>query len=90
MMKKLIAGAALLALSAASALAADLPARMPAKAPVAVSPAYNWSGWYVGINGGGAWGYSDWTNFVASKRDTASLRLERFLSLRRLAKSFGK
>jgi outer membrane immunogenic protein len=65
MMKKLLAGAALLALSAASALAADLPARMPTKAPAAVSPVYNWSGWYIGINGGGAWGRSNW-------RDTAT------------------
>jgi len=33
---------------------------MPAKAPVRAVPAvYNWSGWYVGVNAGGAWGHSD-------------------------------
>jgi len=39
------------------AFAADMPA--PAvKAPVMAAPMYNWTGWYVGINGGGAWGDS--------------------------------
>jgi outer membrane immunogenic protein len=32
---------------------------MPAKAPVYMAPLYNWTGFYVGINGGGAWGSSD-------------------------------
>ena len=37
--------------------AADLAARPYTKAPaVVVDPAYNWSGWYVGVNGGWAWG----------------------------------
>ncbi len=40
---------------AAPALAADL--RMPVKAPVvAPAPYFNWSGCYVGVHGGGAWG----------------------------------
>lgn len=35
--------------------AADLPARVvPVKAPV-VAAAYNWTGFYIGIHGGGAW-----------------------------------
>lgn len=40
--------------------AADLPRRqaMPAKAPIYEAP-YNWTGLYVGINGGGGWGRSD-------------------------------
>jgi outer membrane immunogenic protein len=25
-----------------------------------MSPLYNWTGFYIGINGGGAWGRSDW------------------------------
>ncbi len=44
---------------ATAAAAADLPRRsaMPAKAPVAyVAPVYNWTGFYVGINGGWATG----------------------------------
>ena len=35
--------------------AADLPARVYPKAPAVVpSPIYDWSGFYIGINGGGA------------------------------------
>jgi outer membrane immunogenic protein len=50
-----------LAAAAQSASAADLPRRgeMPVKAPIAAPvPYYNWTGFYVGINGGGAWGRS--------------------------------
>jgi outer membrane immunogenic protein len=49
----------------ASAHAADLPRRaaMPVKAPI-YAP-YNWTGLYVGINGGGAWGRSDWSSLGA-------------------------
>lgn len=36
------------------ALAADLPARPYIKAPALVAPAYDWSGFYIGLNGGGA------------------------------------
>jgi outer membrane immunogenic protein len=39
-----------------SASAADLPVKA---APIVVAPAYNWSGWYAGINGGYAWGNAD-------------------------------
>jgi outer membrane immunogenic protein len=44
------------------AQAADLPARarMPVKAPEYMAPIYNWTGFYLGINGGGAWGNSRW------------------------------
>ncbi len=35
---------------------------MPIKAPVYVAPYYNWTGAYVGINGGGGWGQSTWDN----------------------------
>src|SRR5690349_19862192 len=46
---------------AAPALAADLPAAMPAyKAPPAVT-VYNWNGFYVGANGGIGWGRKCWT-----------------------------
>jgi outer membrane immunogenic protein len=41
--------------------AADLPARTYTKAPaVVIDPAYNWSGFYVGLNGGGAWSSDCW------------------------------
>jgi len=55
----LLAAAAIAVGAAAPALAADLPARAPApytKAPAIVQAAYDWSGFYVGINGG--WGTS--------------------------------
>ena len=46
-----------------TAAAADLPPRpAPApyyKAPVEV-PVYNWTGFYIGINGGGGFGHSAW------------------------------
>ena len=64
MKKLLLASVVLLALGVASATAADIPRRqvMPAKAPVYVPPPlYNWTGFYVGINGGGGWGRSDFS-----------------------------
>jgi outer membrane immunogenic protein len=64
MKKFLLASAGFIALGVASASAADIPRRevMPAKAPVYMAPAYNWTGFYVGVNGGGGWGHSDWSN----------------------------
>ena len=46
---------------AQSATAADLSVAPLYKAPPpAMAPAYNWSGFYLGINGGGGWGHSNW------------------------------
>jgi len=57
----LLASAAVLALGVASAPAADIARRpMPAKAPY-VAPLYNWTGFYVGINGGGGFGRSSFS-----------------------------
>ncbi len=60
MKRFVLAAAGLLALGATAASAADLPRRapMPTKAP-AYAPVYNWTGFYVGINGGGGWGTSN-------------------------------
>lgn len=48
----------LAAAMAAPALAADMP--VPYKAPVMAAP-WNWTGFYVGINGGYGLGSSNWT-----------------------------
>ena len=58
-MKKLLLGVtALLALSGAPALAADMPVKArPAPIPVAI---YDWTGFYIGINGGGGWSRKCW------------------------------
>jgi outer membrane immunogenic protein len=60
MKRILLAGAGVLAM-ASLANAADLPRQMYTKAPPpVVAPYYNWTGFYLGINGGGAWGTSNW------------------------------
>jgi outer membrane immunogenic protein len=69
-MKKILLAATAATAIAAPALAADLPARTYSKAPVMVSPVYDWSGFYIGANAGGAWentqaNYS-YTSFPAS------------------------
>ena len=62
-MKRIVlASASVLALVGVigSAQAADLPRQMVTKAPAYVAPVFNWTGLYLGINGGGAWGSSNW------------------------------
>ena len=61
MKRLLLAGAALLSLMTAAS-AADLAARPYTKAPP-LSPAYNWSGFYVGVMGGYAFDSSDGGGF---------------------------
>jgi outer membrane immunogenic protein len=64
-MKRVVLACVGLAALGGIAAAADLPPSPAApyyKAPAAyVPPAYTWSGFYLGINGGGAWGSSSWT-----------------------------
>jgi len=55
-MKKILIAASLIAASAASASAADLAARPYTKAPPMMAAIYDWSGFYIGANGG--WGSS--------------------------------
>src|SRR5258707_15542015 len=49
-----------------AAHAADLPRQMVTKAPVYVAPYYNWTGFYVGVNGGGGWGSASWDSTGSS------------------------
>ena len=65
MKRVFVASVGLLALTTAMgtvAGAADLGRGYPApvRAPY-YSPVYNWTGFYLGINGGGGWGRSAWT-----------------------------
>jgi len=58
----LLAGAAAAAMVASLASAADLPRPVPqqmvTKAPPYIDQTFNWTGFYVGVNGGGGWGHS--------------------------------
>lgn len=60
-MKKFVAALFTVAISAVGASAADLPVRTYTKAPSVVAPVYNWTGFYVGLNAGGAWNRSSAT-----------------------------
>lgn len=71
-----VAAAALLAISFA-AEAADLPmapAYQPPSAPVVVR-VYNWTGLYVGVNGGYGWGSQDPLNIITNRFDSFSTNL---------------
>ena len=65
-MKKLLLGIAGVIALAAPASAADLAARPYAKAPAMIAAVYDWSGFYIGANGG--WGSSRkcWDNVNAA------------------------
>ena len=62
MKKLLLAGVSVLALGVIPAKAADLVRRRPPPPPAYVAPVYNWTGFYVGINGGGGFGHSSLSN----------------------------
>jgi outer membrane immunogenic protein len=74
MKRFLIAGFGLLAMAAAMpASAADLPrSSVPYRAPSYLS-GFNWTGFYVGINGGGAWGGSDWDGYAVTNNPKGGL-----------------
>ena len=55
-MKKFLLGTVALVAFAAPAAAADLAARPYTKAPPMIAAIYDWSGFYIGANGG--WGSS--------------------------------
>lgn len=74
MKRSLVAGFGLLALAAVMpASAADLPRGMPYKAPAFVPVGYNWTGFYLGINGGYAWGDSDWNGLAVNTKPQGGL-----------------
>src|SRR5690242_14402831 len=61
-MKKLLVGVAAVLVSAGAASAAD----MPVKAPIPIPPVYTWTGFYVGLDSGWAWGTSSGTLTTAA------------------------
>ena len=65
--------AAMLSLAAGSqAFAADLPPAPSYKAPMAVQQVYNWTGFYIGVNGGWGWGTQDPLNIITNRFDSLS------------------
>jgi outer membrane immunogenic protein len=63
MKRFVVACAGLLALASTAvgpAAGADIPRYGPPPAAPYYAPVYNWTGFYLGINGGGGWGTSQW------------------------------
>jgi outer membrane immunogenic protein len=71
-MKRFVFAAMLFVAAGSHAFAADLPSppMQPAYAPAAVALAYNWTGFYVGVNGGYGWGNQDPFNIVTNRFDS--------------------
>src|SRR6266478_1164896 len=72
MKRFVVAGLGFLALAAMPASAADLPRGTPYRTPVYVAQ-YNWTGFYLGINGGGGFGDSDWNGFAVSNSPSGGM-----------------
>jgi outer membrane immunogenic protein len=64
-MKKLLLSTAVLALTTASALAADLPSRKAEPLLPPPPPPPMWTGFYAGLNAGGTWGASNGINMAS-------------------------
>jgi outer membrane immunogenic protein len=59
-------GAAVAALTAGSAVAADMAVKAPRVAPI-VAPVFSWTGCYIGVHGGGGATRSDFTDSFVSE-----------------------
>jgi outer membrane immunogenic protein len=64
-MKRALIALGLVTLAALPASAADLGRRLPTKAPpMAAEPVWNWTGFYIGANGGFGWATSNHTDLA--------------------------
>ena len=60
-----------------AAQAADLPSRAPYSPPPAVVvPVYNWTGIYLGVNGGYAWGRQDPLSLITTRYDQVNTDID--------------
>src|SRR5262245_13013819 len=73
MRKAICLVSALAAITSVPVLAADYPV----KAPANVATAYNWTGFYIGIHGGYAWGDGTTENITGSTNFPAGLIRDR-------------
>jgi outer membrane immunogenic protein len=68
-MKRIVIAGAFALIAGGQALAADLPMPAPVRGPATYAPIvapvpYSWTGFYIGINGGGAFGNSNFLDSV--------------------------
>jgi len=71
-MKRILIVAVASLLAASRASAADLPVPGPAPAYYPVAAVYDWGGGYIGINGGYAFGQSEWSDPLNPSGNTSS------------------
>jgi outer membrane immunogenic protein len=74
--KRHFVAAAVLAITSASAFAADLPMQQPYKSAPVVAAIYNWTGIYVGVNGGYGWGTQDPLILFSNAFDRSSFNIK--------------
>jgi|tagenome__1003787_1003787.scaffolds.fasta_scaffold20930841_2 outer membrane immunogenic protein len=73
-MKKYLLAAACVTLGSLGAVAADLPMKEFKSAPVAAQ-VYNWTGLYVGVNGGYGWGDQDPLTLYTNRFDRTNFNI---------------
>jgi outer membrane immunogenic protein len=73
--KKHLIAASILAIASAGAFAADLPMQTYKSPPPVVAQVYNWTGVYVGANGGYGWGTQDPLILFSNAFDRSSFNI---------------
>jgi outer membrane immunogenic protein len=90
-MKRAFSGiaAALSLIGGSVAVAADLPTA-PVKAPAVATAVYNWTGLYVGANGGWGWDNQDPRILFANRFDRTSMSISGGWSVEPWVRRFGR